>query len=265
MHKAKTRNILNRLGNTGGSTAITIILVLETLHYLTVTVVTSSYSYFPPKGTTESDGNDDGDDLVESVFNKHEPLPGTIAAFQAQFLDNEAPRQQFRLSRVDDKADVAMDVMGIYKNPNLNFRATPRVRFEEENAVGDGPARELLEIAISILEEGVPGRHNKPIVFLEGEPDHKLPIKDQSLRLTGAFKAVGRMIGHSLLHGGRGPSGLSIAVKQYLSGTVKDGTPPTLELSDIPDVDLRAIIQEVRLGSLWSSKHFFLVGCSIVY
>lgn len=46
----------------------------------------------------------------------------------------------------------------------------------------------------------------------EGESDHCVPVQDYSLRLTGAFKVVGKMIGHSILQYGPGVTGLSPAV-----------------------------------------------------
>ena len=63
---------------------------------------------------------------------------------------------------------------------------------------------------IKIIDEGIHSSCGKPVVFLEGEADHRLPIHDQALRLTGAFKALGKMIGHSILHGGPGLHGLSL-------------------------------------------------------
>ena len=77
---------------------------------------------------------------------------------------------------------------------------------------------------------------------MEGEADHRLPIHDQALHLTGAFKALGKMIGHCILHGGPGLHGLSPTAKRYLStgrgGGCDDQLPPPIELTDIADKDL---------------------------
>ena len=74
-----------------------------------------------------------------------------------------------------------------------------------------------------------------------------MPVHDQSLRLTGYFEAIGRIIGHCALHGGPALHGLSPAVKYYLSNPTVDlfETPPPLSVHDIPDIDLRQLITEV--------------------
>ena len=100
--------------------------------------------------------------------------------------------------------------------------------------------REFLEMAIGTLEEGIPST-GKHVVFLEGEMDHRVPVHDQSLRLTGAFKTMGRMIGNSVLHGGPGMFGLSPAVKHYLSTKEDESNmqPPPTTIEDIPEMELR--------------------------
>ena len=115
------------------------------------------------------------------------------------------------------------------------------MRFDEEDAVGDGPVREFLTQAIKVAEEGFPSSGaGKPIAFFEGEPDHRIPVHDSALRLTGSFKAVGRIIGHSVLHGGPGLTGLSPAIKHYLSHAPDNQEPHPLTLEDIPDTNLRS-------------------------
>ncbi len=67
---------------------------------------------------------------------------------------------------------------------------------------------------------------------------------DQALRCTGAFRAIGRIIGHSILHEGPVIYGLSPAVVQYwrltANGIDDDSLLESLPLSmqDIPDIDL---------------------------
>ncbi|CAB4004248.1 Hypothetical predicted protein, partial [Paramuricea clavata] len=81
---------------------------------------------------------------------------------------------------------------------------------------------------VKIIEEGIE-KAGKPLMFLEGEDDHKVPIHDKALRCTVAFKAIGRIIGHSVLHGGPVVYGLSPAVVEYW------------RLSDIGSVDVLAL------------------------
>lgn len=148
---------------------------------------------------------------------------------------------------MDGVSETRRDILGFYKNPNSNLRVKPKVRFEDESAVGSGPVREFLSNAIKIIDEGIPSSTSKPLVFLEGEKDHRLPVHDQYLRLTGTFKALGKIIGHSVLHGGPGLHGLSPAAKHYISSdkehSFDDGLNVTL--LDVPDIDLRKFITEV--------------------
>jgi hypothetical protein len=86
--------------------------------------------------------------------------------------------------------------------------------------------------------------------FLCGEKDHKIPVHDQTLRQTGAFRAKGRIIGHSVLHGGPFLYGISPAVKHYWtisSSKADDVVAETIPiiLEDIPDIDLRCYISQV--------------------
>jgi len=84
-----------------------------------------------------------------------------------------------------------------------------------------------------------------PIIFLEGKSDHCVPVHDHSLRLTGAFKVVEKIIGHSILHDGPGVTGLSPGVKHFLSNEMNSETqPPQLSLQDIPDMELRQLIHQ---------------------
>ena len=54
---------------------------------------------------------------------------------------------------------------------------------------------------------------------------------------------VGKMIGHSTLQYGPGVTGLSPAVKHFLSNEMNSET--QLSLQDIPDMELRQLISEV--------------------
>ena len=102
--------------------------------------------------------------------------------------------------------------------------------------------------AMNIVQEGI-DRDGKPLTFFEGE-EHKLPIHEQTLRCTGAFRATGRIIGHSCLHGGRLRYGLSPAVKHYWASTGsvicknEDISLETLPIT-LADIHLRSYISQV--------------------
>ena len=102
-------------------------------------------------------------------------------------------------------------------------------------------------LAVQVTDEGIASTSgkSKPLLFFEGQPDHRLPVHDQSLRLTGTFKALGRIIGHSILHRGPGLHGLSPAVKHVLSSDEESEEPITLVPEDIPDIDLRQMVNNL--------------------
>ena len=154
--------------------------------------------------------------------------------------------------REDGIEELKRDILSCYKNNQCRLRAIPRVRFEGEEGLGSGPIREFLMCAMNIVQEGI-DKHGKPLKFFEGEKEHKLPIHEQTLRCTGAFRAIGRIIGHSCLHGGPLLYDLSPAVKYYWASTGsvigknEDLSLETLPitLANIPDIELRSYISQV--------------------
>ena len=163
--------------------------------------------------------------------------------------------------------ELKKDILGCYKNPKVRLTAKPLVKFEGEEGLGSGPVREFLLCAIKIVEDGIE-KYGKPLVFFEGEDNHKIPIHDHALRCTGAFLAIGRIIGHSILHSGPFVYGVSHAVLQYwvltAKGEVDDLSLESLALSlkDIPDVELREYIMQVKCKYLKSiSKN---TGCEVL-
>ncbi|CAB3999587.1 PREDICTED: uncharacterized protein LOC107356592 [Paramuricea clavata] len=149
--------------------------------------------------------------------------------------------------------ELKRDILGYYKDKTCKLTAKPRVRFEGEEGVGSGPIREFFLCAMKLVHEGIGGT-GKPILFFEGEEDHKLPTHDQSARSTGAFKAIGRIIGHSVLHWGPLLYGLSPVVKRYWTASASDGCDgsgaetilSSITLEDIPDIDLRGYISQLE-------------------
>ena len=54
-----------------------------------------------------------------------------------------SPRQKFTVSQEDGLDELKKDILGCYKNPQINLNAKPRVKFEGETGVGSGPIREF--------------------------------------------------------------------------------------------------------------------------
>ena len=103
---------------------------------------------------------------------------------------------------------------------------------------------------MTILEEGIDDpATSKVTLFFEGKKDNRIPVHNQSLRdvKTGMFKTHGRILGHSLLHGGPGMYGISRAVKEYLASDVHSIDIQTLlvTIEDLPDIHLRNVLLEV--------------------
>ena len=124
--------------------------------------------------------------------------------------------------------------------------ARPRVRFEGEEGLGAGPLREFLRLSMKVVQDGI-GYSPKPVIYFEGQADHKVTAHNPALRQAGSFQALGRIMGHSFLHDGPPLCGLSEAVKHYF--TCKNGdissNPPPLEVDDVPDIDLQLLLKEV--------------------
>jgi hypothetical protein len=190
-----------------------------------------------------------GNDQMDNSDETNRTL--TLEDFRRDNVDESLSRQRFTVSREDGLDELKKDILGCYKSPQVKLRAKLRVKFEGEGGVGSGPVREFLLCAMKIVEDGVE-KGGKPLLFFEGEEDHKVPIHDQALRCTGAFRAIGRIIGHSILHEGPVIYGLSPAVVQYwrvtANGIDDDSSLESLPLSmhDIPDIDLRGYINEVN-------------------
>jgi len=57
---------------------------------------------------------------------------------------------------VDGVTELRREIMGVYKNPNVNLKLAPRIRFEEEEGVGSGPVREYFIESIRVVDEEIP-------------------------------------------------------------------------------------------------------------
>ena len=156
----------------------------------------------------------------------------------------------FSVSRMEGSEALKGGIFVYYKDRKTKFRAHSRVRFEGEEGVVSGPVREFLLNAMKIADEGLssPCGKTNPIIFFEGQTNHRVPIHDQSLRVMGAFKAIGRIIGHCALHGGPALHGLSPAVQYYWIYLEEDidERPPPIAIEDVPDIDCRQFIMQVR-------------------
>jgi len=94
-------------------------------------------------------------------------------------------------------------------------------------------------------------------LFFNGQEDHLVPSTSRLLLDSDLFRVIGRMIGHSFLHGGPLLTGLSRSLFNLLIGQ-KDEI-AVVELEDCPDTDVTDIVLLVSLNSAssiisWSCK-----------
>ena len=178
--------------------------------------------------------------LVECSSNPKTPSE-IMEAFR-KTVDEDAPTQYFKVCRLNDPEEKQADILCNYKNPKTNLRAPVKVRFEGESGVGTGPVREFFLEAISLIENGI---GSPRVMLFEGEKDHKIPVHNPVMRQTGAYRAAGKILGHSILHGGPGLFGLSPAIKHYFSFKDLASFPPPLEMDDLSDYLLRQCIEQV--------------------
>lgn len=188
----------------------------------------------------------DDEDLMLSPF--ADPNPARL--FRNQILEVNEPPMRVYINRMQE--EFVSDVLSIYKKPNPRLKSNIRVLFDNENGVGEGPVREYFSMLVGLIQNGFPldSDPSKVTLVFEGQQDHKLPIPDAFLRGSGFYRSVGRMIGHSFLHGGPPYYGLSPAVIDYWCHDSIDA----ITVDDVPDYDLREALQEVGL----IGKIFFL-------
>ncbi|XP_049329693.1 uncharacterized protein LOC125795235 isoform X1 [Astyanax mexicanus] len=134
-------------------------------------------------------------------------------------------------------------ILQFYKAPNINWARNLTVVLQGDAALGDGVKRFFFSQTISKLQFGFELNIEGPgkTLFFLGEEDHQVPSTSKILLDSGLYVVAGRMIGHSILHGGPGLSSLSPSVFSSLIGQDEEH----VCLQDCPDMDLREIIQEL--------------------
>lgn len=141
-----------------------------------------------------------------------------------------------------------LQLMKIYKNPKVDLQKTPDINFIGEIAAdAGGPTKEFFHIIIESLFKV----DNLIGALFTGERGHYVPLCSVDAITSGCFLMVGKVLGHSILHGGPGIPGLAPAIAKYLmSGSVADAE-GLVDVKDLPDLDMRAIIEKV---------HFLKIG-----
>lgn len=132
--------------------------------------------------------------------------------------------------------------MCIYKRPNLNLRKNPDVSFRGEcGADMGGPSKEFFHVSLASLKKVDPVYNFQ---LFTGEEGHLVPVYGADVLSSGCFQMVGKLLAHSILHGGDGLVGLAPPIIEYMvSGSVEEAG-KLVTPSDLPDVDLRMLLEE---------------------
>ena len=136
-------------------------------------------------------------------------------------------------------------LMRIYKRPDLNLRKTLDVLFTGEcGADMDGPTKENFHVSLASLTKVDPVYNFR---LFTGEEGHLVPVYGADVLSSGCFQMVGKLLTHSILHGGGGLVGLAPPITNYLVfGSIEEAG-KLVTPQDLPDVDLQMLLEEKAL------------------
>lgn len=125
-----------------------------------------------------------------------------------------------------------------------------------------GPTKEFFHISMSCLSKVDPCYK---LQLFCGEPGHLVPLCGVDALSTGCFQMTGKLLAHSVLHGGCGFLGVAPAVVKYLeTGSVEESR-TLATVADLPDVELRTLLEEnVSLLGLLLQFHITVLLSYIV-
>ena len=170
--------------------------------------------------------------------------------------DKEEIIQEFRADKIIqgtqminiDRMSKSMlnQLMRIYKNPELSIRKVPDISFTGETAADvGGPTREFFYVAIDSLVK-VDERSGIQLFF--GVLGHMLPLCSLDALSGGCFLMAGKLLAHSILHGGSG-----LVVKYIATGSV-DIAQALVTLDDLGDIELKTLLTQVSCDDV----HYFV-------
>ena len=167
--------------------------------------------------------------------------------------DKEEIIQEFRADKIIqgtqminiDQMSKSMlnQLMHIYKNPELSIRKVPDISFTGETAADvGGPTREFFYLAIDSLLK-VDERSGIQLFF--GVLGHMLPLCSLDALSGGCFLMAGKLLAHSILHGGSGLVGLAPSVVKYIATGSVDIAQALVTLDDLGDIELKTLLTQV--------------------
>jgi hypothetical protein len=155
----------------------------------------------------------------------------------------ETATQSIHIDRQSPK--FLRDVIRIYKRHGFNLKFTPDIDFNNEMGIdGGGLTKEFFHLVLMKLRDGDP---SVGISLFEGVADHIVPIHCCSSLDNGLFHLFGKILAHSILHGGMGFVGMAPSVAKYISTRSMDEAATLVTIEDIPDLEYREYAQKVLL------------------
>ena len=161
--------------------------------------------------------------------------------------DKEKIIQQFRAEKIIqgtqminiDRMSKSMlnQLMRIYKNPGLSIKKVPDVCFT-------GETREFFHVAIDSLIK-VDERTGIQLFF--GVCGHMLPLCSLDVLSGGCFLMAGKLLAHSILHGGSGLFGLAPTVVKCIATGYVDIAQALVTMDDLGDIELKTLLIQVSL------------------
>ncbi|XP_078370231.1 uncharacterized protein LOC144653970 [Oculina patagonica] len=210
----------------------------------------------------EESGNcvdDDKDDLLNKPVLNEVPVvsdefetPETIQPLSATEALRKYRSQSERGTQFIDFNRMQMSslrqLMRIYKQPDLNLKKHLDVSFSGECGADmhmGGPSKEFFHVSLASLKKVDPVYNFQ---LFTGEKGHLVPVYGADLLSSGCFQMAGKLLAHSILHGGDALVGLAPPIKEYMvSGSVEEAG-KLVTTSDLPDVELRTLLEEKVIG-----------------
>ena len=128
----------------------------------------------------------------------------------------------------------------IFKNPNFNLTASPRVKFEGESGIdGGGLSREYGSLLQKVF-------FSSEANLFEGTEDRKLPLCSIEGIHSKLFEVVGKMVAYLIVHLDIGIPCLSPPVYHYISTGSLERAANFCSIEDITDYEMRELINQVQ-------------------
>lgn len=171
---------------------------------------------------------------------------------------------RFQLSRL-------RQIMKIYKDPHFQLTKSPDVNFYNEQCADlGGPTKEFFHDAIACFVKVDPAFN---IQLFGGLRGHFIPFYGVDAVASGCFEIAGKVVAHSILHDGPGFVGLAPCLREYLATGCVDTAKELVSLDDLPDLDLKHILEAEVSNNLlfyWDCRtprysHFLFVTTLLLW